>query len=50
MCRALRRLVELLQNLQNAATVVGDSGLAALFKDSIETIKRDLPFAASLYI
>ena len=37
-------------NLQVSAEVVGDVKLAALFKDSRETLRRDLPFAASLYI
>lgn len=48
--RAMRRLDELMQNLQRAAEAVGDSKLAVLFEESRGTLKRDLPFAASLYV
>jgi DeoR/GlpR family transcriptional regulator of sugar metabolism len=46
----MRRLDELMQNLQRAAGVVGDTKLAELFEASRDTLRRDLPFAASLYI
>lgn len=48
--RAMRRLDELMQNLERAAGVVGDAKLAELFEKSRGSIKRDLPFAASLYV
>lgn len=50
LCRAIRRLDELMNNLQAAAEVVGDKHLADLFEASRETLRRGLPFAASLYI
>ena len=49
-CRAIRRLDELMSNLKLAAEVVGDAQLAQLFEASRETLRRGLPFAASLYI
>ena len=48
--RALRRLFELLDSLDQAATVVGDTDLAERFKRSKESIRTGLPFAASLYV
>ncbi|KAG7669038.1 hypothetical protein Ndes2526A_g00745 [Nannochloris sp. 'desiccata'] len=48
--RAIRRLDELMSNLQAAAVVVGDKQLAESFEASRETLRRGLPFAASLYI
>lgn len=48
--RALRRLFELLENLDLAAQVVGDTELSERFKKSKESIRKGLPFAASLYI
>jgi hypothetical protein len=48
--RALRRLVELLDSLERAAEVVGDVELSARFEKSKMSIRRGLPFAASLYI
>jgi ATP-dependent RNA helicase DOB1 len=48
--RALRRLYELLDSLDMAAQVVGDTGLSERFKKSKESIRKGLPFAASLYI
>lgn len=48
--RATRRLDELMQQLERAATVVGDTDLAAKFAAGRETIRRDIMFAASLYI
>uniref|UniRef100_A0ABQ7GPW6 HUA enhancer 2 n=1 Tax=Dunaliella salina TaxID=3046 RepID=A0ABQ7GPW6_DUNSA len=48
--RATRRLDELLQQLARAARVVGDEGLAFHIEDANLTIRRDIIFAASLYI
>ncbi len=39
-----------MSNLKLAAEVVGDAQLAQLFEASRETLRRGLPFAASLYI
>ena len=50
LCRIMRRLDELMNNLEHAATVVGDAGLASLLASSRETLRRGLPFAASLYV
>jgi len=36
--------------LQVACKVIGDDGLAASFDESVQTIRRDIMFAASLYI
>ena len=49
-CRATRRLDELMQQLEHAAAVVGDTTLASKFAESRETIRRDIMFAASLYV
>lgn len=48
--RAFRRLDELMQQLARAAKVVGDEDLAAAIEASNLTIRRDIIFAASLYI
>ncbi len=48
--RALRRLFELLDSLDQAATVIGDTDLSERFKKSKESIRKGLPFAASLYV
>ena len=48
--RALRRLYELMDSLDLAAQVVGDTGLSERFRKSKESIRKGLPFAASLYI
>ncbi|KAI7838418.1 hypothetical protein COHA_007790 [Chlorella ohadii] len=48
--RAARRLDELMQQLQRAATVVGDTELADKFAASHETIRRGVMFSASLYL
>lgn len=36
--------------LQLAAKVIGDQELAQKFEESVQTIRRDIMFAASLYI
>lgn len=48
--RATRRLDELLNELATAAGAIGDVGLQEKFKESGEAIRRDIVFAASLYI
>jgi ATP-dependent RNA helicase DOB1 len=48
--RAMRRLDELMQQLTMAARVVGDEKLAAHIEESNLTIRRDIIFAANLYI
>lgn len=48
--REMRRLDELMKNLHLAAKVIGDEDLAAKFEESASTIRRDIIFAASLYI
>ena len=48
--RATRRLDELMQELAHAAKVVGDVELASHIEESNKTIRRDIMFAASLYI
>ena len=48
--RATRRLNELMGELATAAHVIGDLDLEAKFKASAGTIRRDIMFAASLYI
>lgn len=48
--RATRRLDELMHQLERAAKAVGDEELAAKFAASVATIRRDIIFAASLYL
>ncbi|CAD7701245.1 unnamed protein product [Ostreobium quekettii] len=48
--RATRRLDELMMQLAEAARVVGDEDLAKKFQESDATLKRDIIFAASLYV
>mmetsp|Transcript_9153 Transcript_9153/g.17264 ORF Transcript_9153/g.17264 Transcript_9153/m.17264 type:complete len:1005 (+) Transcript_9153:245-3259(+) len=48
--RCVRRLVELLRQLCVAARVIGDASLEQIFFKAIELIKRDIIFAASLYL
>ncbi len=48
--RAVRRQVELLAQLVAAAKVVGEVGLAGSFEEVVEKMKRDIIFAASLYL
>eukprot|EP00887_Chlorella_sp_A99_P003989 scaffold11.g3989.t1 len=48
--RATRRLDELMAELERACQVVGDTELAAKFAESRATIRRDVMFAASLYV
>ncbi|KAI3883950.1 hypothetical protein MKW92_021381 [Papaver armeniacum] len=48
--RAIRRLEEVLQQLTEAAKSVGDTQLEAKFQEAVTKIKRDIVFAASLYL
>lgn len=48
--RAVRRLDELLTQLSAASSEVGDQALGAAFLGAQATIRRDIVFAASLYI
>ncbi|KAL6782801.1 hypothetical protein ACKKBG_A08170 [Auxenochlorella protothecoides x Auxenochlorella symbiontica] len=48
--RAIRRLEELLRQLGNALRTIGELELAAKCDKAIESIKRDIVFAASLYL
>ena len=48
--RAVRRLDELLAQLAAAARVVGDARLASAFEAASAAIRRDIVFAASLYV
>ena len=46
----MRRLEEALRQLQGAAASVGEAELAAKFKAAGESVKRDVVFAASLFL
>jgi len=48
--RSMRRLEELLRQLTVAARVIGNTELEAKFAEGILKIKRDIVFAASLYL
>jgi ATP-dependent RNA helicase DOB1 len=48
--RHIRRLEEVLRQLAEAARAIGNDELQTKFEDSIRSLKRGLPFAASLYI
>ncbi len=48
--RCIRRLEELLRQLAGACRGVGDVDLAARLEDAIARIRRDIVFAASLYL
>jgi ATP-dependent RNA helicase DOB1 len=48
--RALRRLEELLRQLVQAAKSIGNNELETKFAEGITRIKRDIVFAASLYL
>jgi len=48
--RSIRRLEELLRQMQSAAKAIGDSELERKFKAARGLLKRDIVFAASLYI
>ncbi|XP_021740616.1 DExH-box ATP-dependent RNA helicase DExH9-like [Chenopodium quinoa] len=48
--RAIRRLEEVLQQLILAAKSIGEIELESKFEDTVSMIKRDIVFAASLYL
>lgn len=48
--RSMRRLEELLKQLVNAAKAIGNTELEAKFAEGITKLKRDIVFAASLYL
>ena len=48
--RILRRLEELLKELIEAAKAIGNTDLETKFSDGSSKIKRDIVFAASLYL
>ncbi|KAJ4776797.1 ATP-dependent RNA helicase [Rhynchospora pubera] len=48
--RAIRRLEEVLQQLITAAKSIGETELEAKFEEAVSKIKRDIVFAASLYL
>jgi ATP-dependent RNA helicase DOB1 len=48
--RSMRRLEELLRQLSTAARSIGNGELESKFGESITLIKRDIIFAASLYL
>jgi ATP-dependent RNA helicase DOB1 len=48
--RAVRRLEELLRQLALAAKAIGNTDLSDKFEAGRELIKRDIIFAASLYL
>lgn len=48
--RAIRRLEEVLQQLILAAKSIGERDLELKFEEAVSKIKRDIVFAASLYL
>ncbi|KAL6178940.1 hypothetical protein ACLB2K_050457 [Fragaria x ananassa] len=48
--RAIRRLEEVLQQLIHAANSIGETDLESKFEEAVLKIKRDIVFAASLYL
>ncbi|KAK6624711.1 hypothetical protein RUM44_011570 [Polyplax serrata] len=48
--RAMRRLEEILRQIVQAAKSIGDLTLVEKFNEAIKVIKRDIVFAASLYL
>jgi len=46
----MRRLEELLRELMGCAKLIGDQNLEKKFGECIEKLKRDVVFAASLYL
>ena len=48
--RAIRRLSELLDELQSAAKAIGNEELFSKLEEGAKLIRRDIVFAASLYI
>lgn len=48
--RAVRRLEELLRQLREALLTIGEVDLAGKFEAAGTRVKRDIVFAASLYL
>lgn len=48
--RTMRRLGEVLRQLSQAAKNIGNTDLENKFSDAIKLLKRDIVFAASLYL
>lgn len=48
--RAIRRMEEVLQQLIVAAKSIGETQLQAKLEEAVSKIKRDIVFAASLYL
>jgi ATP-dependent RNA helicase DOB1 len=48
--RVIRRLEELCRQLGDAARAIGDEGLERKFKEASAKMRRDIIFAASLYL
>ena len=48
--RAVRRIEEVLRQLSGAAEVIGEVDLMQLFEQCRDKIRRDIIFAASLYL
>lgn len=48
--RTIVRLDETCREFKNAARIIGDSSLYQKMADASEAIKRDIVFAASLYV
>ncbi|XP_010906612.1 DExH-box ATP-dependent RNA helicase DExH9 [Elaeis guineensis] len=48
--RAIRRLEEVLQQLNLASKSIGETELESKFEEAVTKIKRDIVFAASLYL
>lgn len=48
--RAMRRLEEILRQIVQAAKSIGNVTLIDKFNEAIKLIKRDIIFAASLYL
>jgi superfamily II RNA helicase len=46
----MRRLEELLREMRNAGRAIGNDKLTAAFDEARQRIKRDIVFAASLYV
>lgn len=48
--RAMRRLEEILRQLIQASKSIGNTDLENKFSEAIKIVKRDIVFAASLYL
>ena len=48
--RCIQRLLELLSDIAKTARIIGDRALKDTMEEAIRAIKRDIVFAASLYV